>query len=214
MATTTINSWMTQEKASFENFNEFIAIRLQDGIFRSLAEKMKLDLAKKGSTSVTLPWGTFSAEVKVAGEGGNITPSFEPSKAFMRMLTDDSDSAISRNQDTFDPDYVKLLKDYVAYGTFDPDSGAPAREKGIRMSDDEVDYFLNSYCHMLVQIARDKQRDGKTFRLNIEEGFNHGVFEFEYVDDDNIKVKFVADKAFKMYLKDDEAASKAVKAAE
>ena len=38
MSSTTINTWMAQEKVAFENFNEFIALRLEDGIFRSLAE--------------------------------------------------------------------------------------------------------------------------------------------------------------------------------
>ena len=38
MSSTTINAWIAQEKVAFENFNEFIALRLEDGIFRSLAE--------------------------------------------------------------------------------------------------------------------------------------------------------------------------------
>ena len=36
MSSTTINAWIAQEKVAFENFNEFIALRLEDGIFRSL----------------------------------------------------------------------------------------------------------------------------------------------------------------------------------
>ena len=204
----TIETWMALEKASFENFNEFIAIRLEDGIFRAIAEKMKNDIASKGESTLDLPWGTYHAEVKAAGEGGNITPSWEPSKAFMKMLNDDANR--DRRQDSFDAEYVQLFKDYVAYGYFYPDEvkDAPAKDKGLRMGDDEVDYFLNNYAQVLATIARDKQRSGKMYRLEIDEGFPHGSFDFEY-DDDEIKVKFVAHKVFKQYLKDDEVASKA-----
>jgi len=209
MSSISIATWMALEKPSFENFNEFIAIRLEDGITRSIAEKMKNDIASKGESTLTLPWGTYHAEVKAAGEGGNITPSWEPSKAFLKMLNDDGASR-ERRQDTFDAEYVQLLKDYVAYGYFYPEEvkDAPAKDKGLRMSDDEVDYFLNNYAQVLATIARDKQRSGKTYRLEIDEGFPHGSFDFDY-SDDVIKVKFVAHKVFKQYLKDDDVATKA-----
>lgn len=211
MSSTTINAWIAQEKVAFENFNEFIALRLEDGIFRSLAEAMRNQLQKKKSAEITLPWGTYSAEVKGSAEGGNITPTFEPSKAFLKMLNkDDKDHDL--RQDSFDPEYVQLLKDYVAHGFFYPDSkdheGQPDKEKGLRMGDDEVDYFLNGYAQVLVTIARDKNRSGKTYRLEIDEAFPHGSFDFEYTDDD-VSVKFVPHKVFKQYLKDDSIADKA-----
>lgn len=210
MSSITTTTWMTQEKPSFSNFNEFIAIRLEDGIFRALAEKMKNDIRTNGISSVQLPWGTYTAEAKAAGEGGNITPAFEPSKAFLKMLNDDSGSARDRRQDTFDSEYAQLFKDYVAYGYFYPEEvkDAPAKDKGLKMSDTEVEYFLNGFAQVMSTIARDKQRSGKIYRLEIDAGFPHGAFDFEYKDDE-IKVKFVAGKVFKQYLKDDDVASAA-----
>ena len=76
------------------------------------------------------------------------------------------------------------------------------------MGDDECDYFLNGYMDVLVNIARDKARAGKTYRLEIDEAFPHGSFDFEYTDD-GISVKFVPHKVYKQYLKNDELADKA-----
>ena len=49
------------------------------------------------------------------------------------------------------------------------------------------------------------------FILEINNGFPHGQFRFEY-DDNEISVTFQADKVFKQILKDDEAALKAATA--
>ena len=211
--TPTITAWINQEKASFDNFNDFVAIRLEDGMFRALAEKMANDIAAKKSSSVTLPWGTYTADAKSVGEGGNITPAFEPSKLFKKMLNDDGAVSRELRQESFDPEYSQLFKDYVAYGYFHPDTtqDTPAYEKGLRLTDDEVDYFLNDYLDVLVGIAKDKQRAGKTYRLEIDEGFPHGSFDFEYSDegkDETISVKFVPSKTFKQYLKNDDVASR------
>lgn len=208
-----IQAWINQEKTSFDNFNDFIAIRLEDGIFRALAEKQANDIKAKKSSIVTLPWGTYTADVKAVGEAGNVTPVFEPSKQFKKMLNDDNATLSDFRQESFDPDYVQLFKDYVAYGCFYPDNNqdTPAHEKGLRLTEDEVDYFLNGYMQVLVGIAKDKQRSGKTYRLEIDEGFPHGAFDFEYSDDDKdeeIKVKFVPSKVYKQYLKNDEIASR------
>ena len=211
--TPTINTWINQEKTAFDNFNDFVAIRLEDGIFRALAEKQARDIKAKKSSIVVLPWGTYTADVKAVGEAGNITPAFEPSKQFKKLLNDDNAASSDLRQESFDPEYVQLLKDYVAYGYFDPDTNqeTPAHEKGLRLTDDEVDYFLNGYMQVLVTIARDKQRAGKTYRLEIDEGFPHGAFDFEYAEDDKdeeIRVKFVPSKVYKQYLKNDEIATR------
>lgn len=211
MPSTTIETWMNQERPAFENFNEFVAIRLEDGMFRSVTQKLLNALREGKTASVTLPWGTYSVEIKGTAEGGNITPVFEPSKAFLKLLnSDDRDKDL--RMDSFDPEYVQLFKDYVAHGYFYPDSkeneGKADKEKGLRMGDDEVDYFLNGYMNVLVTIARDKARNGKTYRLEIDEAYPHGSFDFEY-NDDKIDVKFVPHKVFKQMLKDDELADKA-----
>ena len=207
----TIQTWQAQEKVAFENFNEFIAIRLEDGLFRALAEAMRNQLQKNKTAEITLPWGTYSASIKGSAEGGNITPTFEPSKSFLKMLnTDDKEREI--HQDSFDPEFTKLFKDYVAHGYFYPEDKSnenrPDREKGMRMGDDEVDYFINGYAQVLITIARDKNRSGKTYRLEIDEGFPHGSFDFEYTDD-TVSMTFVPHKVFKQYLKDDTIADKA-----
>lgn len=207
----TIEAWQNREKSAFENFNEFIALRLEDGMLRSVAERQKQMLQAGEVAKVVLPWGTYTAEVKGTAEGGNITPTFEPSKAFMKLLNSDEKDKDLR-QDTFDPEYLQLFKDYAAHGFFYPDSkeheGKPSKEKGLRMGDDECDYFLNGYMDVLVNIARDKARAGKTYRLEIDEAFPHGSFDFEYTDD-GISVKFVPHKVYKQYLKNDELADKA-----
>lgn len=209
----TIETWMTLEKPAFDQFPDYVALRLEDGILRSLAECMRRQIQRDGKASVTLPWGTFTAEPITVGEGTNITPAFTPSKAFMKMLNDDEGRDM--RQETFDPEFEKLFKDYVAWGYFDPDTtnddNTPARDKGMRLHPEEVEYFLNNYMQVLVNIARDKQRDGKTYRLEINEIFPHGAYDFTY-EDDKIEVKFIANKVFKQYLKDDDIAAKAATA--
>lgn len=204
MSSITISTWMALEKPSFENFNEFIAGRLEDGIFRSIHLSLRNQLRDKKTASLTMPWGTYTAEVKTVGETTNITPSWKPSKNFLKLLNDDNASTADLRQESFDPEWVKLFKDYVAYGYFYPENtkNAPAREKGMRLNDDEVDYFLNNYMQVMVNIARDKQRDGKIYSLVIDEMVEHGSFDFEY-NDDEIGVTFVPHKVFKQNLKDD-----------
>lgn len=215
MSEITIQTWVNQEHNAFENFTAVIASRMEEAIFKALTKKMKLDLASKDSTEVTLPWGTYSASLKTKGEGGNINIAWEPSKGFVKILNGDMDN-VSRTecitQDEFDPEFVELFRDWVAYGFFYPNApenkDRVSKNKGVRLSDDEINYFLNGYALVLATIAKDKQRDGKVFRLEINNGFPHGAFNFEY-DDGEIKVTFVADKVFKQLLKDDEAAATA-----
>lgn len=212
MSDITTKTWIELEKPSFRNFNEFIACRLEDGIFRSIAEKMKNALQATGSVKLELPWGTYSAEAKDIGEGGNITPVFESKKAYMNMLNDDSiENKEKAHQDEFDPEFIQLFCDYVAYGEFYPElnGGASTKEKGIKMREDECDYFLNNFGLVIAKIANDKARDGKIYRLEINNCFPHGSFDFEYDEDGVTAMKFVPHKVFKQYLKDDEVAKRA-----
>ena len=209
MASETITQWGAQEKTAFTNFNEFVVTRLEDGIFRALAEVMKRDIKAYGKACVTLPWGTYSADIKQIGESGNINIAYEPSKAFIKALNGSNDI---RHQDSFDPDYLRLFKNYVAWGMFDPDKqDLPARDKGLRLNDVEVEYLLNGYMNVLVTIANDKRRAGKMHRVEIKDGFRHGCFDFEYGEDET-KVKFVPDRVFKQTLKDDNVAQVATAA--
>lgn len=212
MSDVSIKTWVNQEKSAYEDFNEYVANTIEDGMFRALAEKMHRDLKTADISKVTLPWGTYRAEMKDRGENGVVNISWEPSEGFLKMLNDDSDSAEKYEmnyQDEFDPEFVKLFWDYVAWGSFDPDTST--KNRGIKMEDPEVAYFLNGYASVLYNVAKDKQRDGKTYRLEIDNNFPHGSFDFEY-DGDEIKVKFIAHKVFKQYLKDDKVAAVAVTA--
>ena len=216
MSEQTIKAWFNQEKNAFEDFGAVLAARFEESWARALVEKLRLMLRAKGSAEVTLPWGTYYAETISKGEAGNIAPKWEPSKGFLKILNDDIQDPSERsavvNQDEFDPEYLKLFKDFVAYGFFYPEDPANKdkidKNKGVRLTDDEAEYFLNEYALVLCNLAKDKQRDGKIFRLEINNGFPHGCFDFEY-DDDEIKVRWTADKTFKQILKDDAAAATA-----
>ena len=215
MSDLTIRAWVDQEKNAFENFTAILAARFEEGWTRALARAMKMQLVSKGHAEIKLPWGTYFAEAVTKGEAGNIAPKWEPSKGFLKILNDDMDQSARSaclTQDEFDKDFMKGFKDFVAYGFFDPEDPKNKdrleKNKGVRLTDDEADYFLNEYALMLCNLAKDKQRDGKIFRVEINNSFPHGCFDFEY-DDDEIKVRWTADKTFKQILKDDEAAAKA-----
>lgn len=217
MSELTIKTWVAQEHNAFENFTAALASRFEEAIFRALSQKMRLDLKAKGKAEVTLPWGIYRADIKTKGEAGNIAPTWEPSKGFIKMLNGDMDSKDRHEcftQDDFDAEFTELFRDWVAYGFFYPNAPENkdriSKNKGVRLADDEIIYFLNGYATVLTTIAKDKQRDGKIFRLEIGNGYPHGSFDFEY-DDDEIRVTWVADKVFKQILKDDEAAAKADK---
>ena len=213
MSEVTIKGWVAQEKNAFHNFNRQLAARFEEGIFRSITKVLKEYLKKSGKGRIAMPWGTYTAELVTKGESGNINVGWEPSKQFLTLLNgDEKANASLTQQDEFDPEYVRLVKEFIAYGFFDPDSPEhkehAAKNKGVRLGDEEVNYFLNGYANVMATIAKDKQRDGKLLRLEINNGFPHGVFVFDY-DEDEIKVSFVADKVFKQILKDDTAADAA-----
>lgn len=215
MSDLTIKTWVNQERNAFENFTAVLAARFEEAIFRALTMAMRNKIKRDGRAVIELPWGTYTAELISKGEAGNITPAWTPSKAFIKLLNgnlekgkEDSIDAIA--QESFDEEFEKLFRDFAAYGYFYPEQNKDKspKAKGVRLTDDEVNYFLNGYAMVLATIAKDKQRDGKIFRLEINNGFPHGAFDFEY-DDDEIKVTFVADKVFKQILKDDAAAASA-----
>ena len=213
MSSPTITAYVNLEKNSFAEFNEFHAIRIEDAAFRGLAEKMKTDLKTKGSSRVVLPWGTYTAKALAVGESGNITPVFEPSKNFITLLNDDAETYSDRDirQEQFDPDYLKLFRDYVAYGYFYPEDTKDAPDDAVRgmwLSEEDMDWLLNEWMYMLAGLARDKQRVGKIYNVEVDEGFPHGRFDFKY-GEEKIDVTFTPSKTFKQYLKDDDTAARA-----
>lgn len=210
MSELTIKTWMAQERPAFDNFTAMVASRLEEGIFRALTVTMRNQLKATGRAFVELPWGTYTAEFVSKGEAGNVTPAWVPSAGFLQLLNGNLEKGKDEiiTQQSFNSDFERLFREFVAYGTFDHENSEHTPKKGVRLTDDETNYFLNGYANVLATIAKDKQRDGKIVRLEINNGFPHGAFDFEY-DDDEIKVTFVADKVFKQILKDDAAAAAA-----
>lgn len=211
MSDLTIKTWVAQEKNAFHNFREELAKLLEESMLRALAERLRIGLKDDNKAAVELPWGTYSAEFVQRGETGNVTPKWEPSEGFMNLLNGDlgRGDAGGVNQEVFDERYVELFTDWLTHGRF-YEVGAKNKEKtekrkGLVLGADEVSYFLNGYAYVLATIAKDKQRDGKIFSLEINSTFPHGRFDFEY-DDDKIIPVFVPDKVFKQLLKDDAAA--------
>ena len=212
MSELTKRVWVEQEKSTFLNFKPDLAEHFENAHLRSIIETLRRKLKKYGEGTVDMPWGTFGVKVVTKGETGVITPYYEPSKGFIKALNgdfDDSPDDSSMTQEEFDPTFVKLYKDYLAYNTFDPElpENKDKIVKTVKVTDDEVNYFLNSWAKVLVTIAKDKQREGKVFRLEVDNTFPFGTFTFEY-DDDEIKVSFVFNKSAKQILKDDEVAAR------
>lgn len=209
MSDQSITSWVRMEQDSFRNFDEYVASLTEEAFTKSIPEKLRHDVEKKGKAELVLPWGTYFAEAKTVGETGNITPTWEPSKGFMKMLNDDTDSVnMDRDyQDEFDSDYMNLITTYLKFGKFEPEK-SEMNKKGLALKPEEISFLLNSYARMLAQIGKEKQRDGKSYRLDIDNIYSFGTFVFDYVNDE-IKVKFIPGKAFKQDLKNDAVAMEA-----
>lgn len=212
MSNLTIQAWEAHEKNSLMDFKPEIASRLEEAWCKALTEDMRIQMHKEGVAEVALPWGTYTAEYKDKGDTANITPVWHPSKGFMKLLNGDEEGKDLILQDTFDDKFEELFQAYTAYGFLYPHSEENKnnipKNKGLMLRDDEVVYLLNSYAVVLANLAKDHQQNGKIFVLEINNGFPHGQFRFEY-DDNEISVTFQADKVFKQLLKDDEAALKA-----
>ena len=124
MSELTKRVWVEQEKSTFLNFKPDLAEHFENAHLRSIIETLRRKLKKYGEGTVDMPWGTFGVKVVTKGETGVITPYYEPSKGFIKALNgdfDDSPDDSSMTQEEFDPTFVKLYKDYLAYNTFDPE---------------------------------------------------------------------------------------------
>lgn len=215
MSKLTIEAWEAREKNSLIDFKPEIASRVEEAIYKALTETMRLQLHKDGHAEVPLPWGTYSADYKDMGDTANVTPVWVPTKGFMKLLNSKEDGKDTVILDSFNPVFLQLFKDYTAYGYLYPHSDENKdkipKNKGLALDPDEVAYLLNGYADVLATLAKDHAHNGKMFILEINNGFPHGQFRFEY-DDNEISVTFQADKVFKQLLKDDEAALKAATA--
>ena len=202
-------------EAHFEQFSDSVSRQMLDMIFHSIEHVLKTRLEADGtSASVVTPWGTYTARRRVAAEGdsANTAIDFEVSKGFLSALNSDSKKAEDLQEYVMaelDEDLTKAARDYGMYGFFDPedpknkDKVANAK-KGIYLLNHQIPIVFDNFAAMLVQLARTKCREGKQYRVDMTNGFGHGLFDFDCAND-SISVKFTADKAFKQYLKDDAA---------
>lgn len=207
MSNVSIKSWVKVEAENYNDFGEYVATKVEGAWVRALHETMARKLKTADAVQVTLPWGTYYATKKTKDGENVIDISWEISKGFKKLLDSSSDTnTFDRSyQDEFDPEFVKLFTDYLAYGKFDPSDETKndtTKTRGLLFDDSEVTYFLNSYVLALYEVAKDKQREGKAYRLEIDEDCPHGSFDFLYKGDD-IDVKFIPHKIFKQALKDD-----------
>lgn len=216
MSNVSIQTWVNIESENYDYFNEFIAGKLEGGMFRAIHEYLRRKLKTSDTAQLTMPYGTYYATMKQQDGTAVADVTWEPSKGFLKLLNDDSDddsnksAKFDRNyMDEFDPEYVKLFVDYLAYGMFDPteEDKSDESKRQLYLDDAEVVYFLNSYVLVLYNVAKDKQRDGKAYRLEIDGECPHGSFDFLYKGD-KIEVKFIPNKVFKQSLKDDKMAEK------
>ena len=211
MSNLTTDVWVRQESNSLRNFKGFIAERLEEGILRAITETLRDKLKADGeSAKLEMPWGTYRVDIVQKGDTENITPSWEPSDKFMKLLNGDENSRDVVLQSEFDPTFLEYFDNFTKYGDTNPGTQEerdkiPAHKKGLALGPGDINYMLNGYANVLATLAKDKQSNGKIFNLEINNGFAHGIFKFEY-DDNEISVKFVPDKVFKQMLKDDEAA--------
>ena len=218
MSDVSIKAWVQVENENYDDFKDFAASKIEGACCRTISEVLYNQLKNSDTAQVTMPWGTYFAARKNDGTEAGVDISWEPSKGFLKLLNESSDNNdkaenYDRNyQDEFDPEFVKLFTDYLAYGKFYPtdDEKADESNHGILLDDAEVTYFLNSYTLALYNVAKEKYRDGKVYRLEIDYEYPHGAFDFSYKGD-KIDVKFTPNKVFKQALKDDKAHDLAAK---
>lgn len=165
MATYIVEKFLEQEKTSFKVFTEPVAARILEAAFRAISETLRIGLTKKDSTSVTVPWGKFTAERRVrnSGDSANTNISYEPTKAFLEALNSDGKDSGSYYQEDYDEQFSTAFVDYTAYGFFNPDadenkSKLATAKKCLRLDETDRDYFLNRIAALLVSIGKEKQR--------------------------------------------------------
>lgn len=107
MSNVTIKTWVALNADAFEDFNDYIATVLEDGIFRAMAQYFHVKLADSDRVELVMPWGTYTAEVKSRGTDGVVNLSWEPSKGFKKLLNGDANATSKfegEYQDEFDPE--------------------------------------------------------------------------------------------------------------
>lgn len=199
--------FLNSQKGSFEQFDECISEKIINTYTESISEFLKKGLNDKDSAEIKLPHGAYTASVRKSGEtSANINVALEFGKDFLKFINGDIDKMPL--QESFDPQFVKIFSNIVAYGHPDPESkeGKEYIEEhkvpiGIAMDDAEVEYFLNEISTQIGEICKEYEKPDKVYTFDIK---NHGTFEFNYgKDSTKTTAKFTADKVLKQALKND-----------
>lgn len=216
MTETTIERFTADLKTQFAGVTKFIAVRIEHGILKGAFETMRKQLNNPknttGKASVTLPFGTFRTEVRTKSDVDNINVELDFSKDFLRAIKGDIE-LVWANPDDNETDsdnrsesFMKNFCDYVAYGMFDPDSEEHRKEievvqKCINMDPTERTFFLNAWTNSLVGMVREKIREGKIYRLDLNAAvWNGGSMEFE-LKDGEVTANYLASKDVKQAIK-------------
>lgn len=202
----TIETFAAQEKSQFRTISEYVLTLIEEGIFKSIQESLRRQLVKGDTASETVPWGTYTATQQGGANGGNININLSLNEDFQDALNDPK-GVKAMYQEEFSEMFMKLFTDYVMYGRFftdetESEKTAPGIVTGVRLSEFLKEYFPNTYGAMILKAARDHRADGEVYKITLCDNVPHGTMEFEYNGDD-VTVTFVADKAFKQYLKND-----------
>ena len=202
----TVDRFVVDMKSQFSNFTPFIATRVEGGILKGAFETLRQKLVdpknKDSKASLELPFGTITAEIRTKNDVDNINVGIDFSKDFIRALNGEIESVW---QDTYDDLFIKNFMDYVSYGFFDPDSEEHKKlvekvTKCLKMKEPERDFFPNAWTNSIVNMVKDKQRDGKIFNLDLDAVWDAGTMTFEF-NENSITPTFNASKTAKQYLK-------------
>ena len=206
MSEKTVERWVVDMKPQFNNFTPFIATRIEEGLWKSAFETLRQKMATMPDdhkeASIEMPFGTLKADIRTKNDVDNINVEIDFSKDFIKALNGEIESVW---QDDYNEAFLANFTDYVAYGFFNPNADENRKRvescnKCLRMRDAERDFFPNSWTNMIVNIAKDKQRDGKTYTLDLDSAWDVGSFIFEYKDG-KIEPTYNASKVCKQYLK-------------
>lgn len=209
MSEKTVERWVVDMKSQFDNFTPFIAARVEEALLKSIAETLRLQLANctgdHKEASLEMPFGTIKADIRTKNDVDNVNVEVEFSKDFLKSLNGDIEHVW---EEAYNDTFLTLFTDYVAYGFFNPNDDENRKRvetcnKCLRMRESEREFFPNSWTNMIIGIAKDKQRDGKTYTLDLDSVWDMGSITFEYKDDQIIP-SFNASKVFKQYLKNGE----------
>lgn len=211
MSNIILSEFIKYEEGQYEIMNEYVASRLEEGILKSITHYLKKKFSAAGTTeaSIELPWGTHTVTVKKVGEVTNVATNYTPSKRFLKLLNEDTAINLDRFMEDIDPEYLQDVVDFVGYRAFDPTESAKeaAGNHVVEIPVSLAKQFVNDYMQIIAKIGRDKQRAGKSYRLEVSGSYPYGAFDFEY-EDGEIKVRFTANKALKDILKNDSLAEK------